>query len=577
MLADLRVRSLAVIEDLEIVFEPGFNVVTGETGAGKTMLMRALALVLGGRGDADLVRDGETEAEVEALFVGDGVPVALAALGDAEPTRGDRGAAEEIAVRRVVSARGRHRALVDDRLVTTARLAEIGERLVQVYGQHEHQTLLRPETARLHLDAFGKLDELASTVAARYRELAEWEARLAASRAGADGVAARRELLTFQVQELARVVPEEGEYDALGRERDVLRHAERLRSAAADAEAVLYAGDDAVLDVVTRTAGRLRDVAELDPELGAVACLLDEIRPALEDAALRSGARARAIVADPERLEHIEERVALLQRLARKYGCAPGELPSRRRDIEQSLAELTGGGADPAELEGRVASASDAAWTAAEALSRGRGAAAPELAARITAGLRELALSGARVEVALEPTVSVAGTPAHHVRNGRVLTSTGIERVTWLFAANPAELPRPLAKVASGGELSRIMLAMKAATAMTGDVPTLLFDEVDAGIGGAVAETVGRKLAALARGRQVICITHLPQIAACADHHFVVRKRAVKGRSRSSAERLSDAERVEEIARMLAGVTVTKEARRHAAELRRLGRGGRSD
>jgi len=331
-----------------------------------------------------------------------------------------------------------------------------------------------------------------------------------------------------------------------------------------------------VLDVVARTAERLHALAALDPELGAVAGLLAEVRPLLEDAALRAGTRARAISADPERLEQLEERIAVLQRLARKYACAPAELAARRAGLEQALAELSDGGADPAELAAQVTAAADAAWAAAEALSRARAEAAPALGERITAGLRELALGGARIQLELEPTTPGAATPPRHVRAGRALTATGTERVAWLFAANPGETPRPLAKVASGGELSRLMLAIKAATAVTADVPTLLFDEVDAGIGGAVAETVGRKLAALAAGRQVICITHLPQIAACADHHFVVRKRAVKGRSRSSADRLSDAERVEELARMLAGITVTKEARRHAAELRRLGRGGRA-
>ncbi len=567
MLADLRIRSLAVIADLEIAFEPGFNVITGETGAGKTMLMRAIGLVLGGRGGAELVRDGEPEAEIEALFTGAGV---AALVGD---DSGAGGSADEMTVRRVVSAGGRQRAFVDDRLVTATRLGEIGERLVHVYGQHEHQTLLRPETARLHLDAAAGLDAAVAAMASRYRVLVDLEDRLAACRAGAEGVAARRELLSFQAQELARLAPSTGENEDLEREREILRHAERLRSAAADAESVLYAGDGAVLETVARTAGRLQELAALDPELGAIAGLLEDVRPALEDAALRAGTRARAIHADPDRLEQIEERIAALQRSARKYGCTPDELAARRESIEHALAELDDGGADPTALAAAVEGATADAWAAADALSAARVAAAPELGARITAELRELALTSARVELALDPAVPSATTPQNQVRNGRMLTSTGVERVAWLFAANAAETPRPIAKIASGGELSRIMLAIKAGTALTTDVPTLLFDEVDAGIGGAVAETVGRKLTALAGTRQVICITHLPQIAACADHHFVVRKRAVKGRSRTSADRLSDAERVEELARMLAGVTVTPEARRHAAALRRLGRG----
>lgn len=568
MLTDLRIRSLAVIEDLEIGFEPGFNVITGETGAGKTMLMRALGLVLGARGGADLVRDGAKEAEIEALFSGPSVAAALAGLGDDVLASHD---GDELAVRRVVGATGRQRAFVDDRLVTTARLADVGERLVHVYGQHEHQTLLRPETARLHLDAAAGLDELVATMAGRFRALVEAEERLAACEAGAAGTAARRDLLTFQAQELGRVAPREGEIEELEREREVLRHAERLREAAAETEAALYASDGAVLDVISRMATRLGDLDALDPELGAVGRLLHEVRPVVEDAALRAGARARAIQSDPARLEQIEDRIATLQRLARKYECAPAELAARRATVERALAELAEGDGDPTALAAAADAAASAAWEAADALTRARTEAAPVLGARITAGVRELALGNARLELALEASRPTAGTPSRHARGEVALSSTGVEQVAWLFAANPGEGLRPLAKVASGGELSRIMLAIKTASAGASDVPTLLFDEVDAGIGGAVAETVGRKLAALAVERQVVCITHLPQIAACADHHFVVRKRASKGRTRSSAERLSDGERVDELARMLAGITVTKEARRHAAELRRLG------
>jgi len=294
----------------------------------------------------------------------------------------------------------------------------------------------------------------------------------------------------------------------------------------------------------------------------------------LEEAALRLGARARAIAADPERLEEIEERLALLQRLARKHACGAAELTDLRTRLERELSELDGAGSDPVELERQVTRAAATAWETATALSAARGSAATALAERITAEFRDLALAGAELTIALEPIAAGAATPPGQVRGDRALAATGGERIVFFFAPNRGEPPRPLGRIASGGELSRLMLALKTATPDASRVPTLLFDEVDAGIGGAVAEAVGRKLARLARTRQVICITHLPQIAACADHHFVVRKRPARGRMRSSAERLSDNDRVEELARMLAGVTITKEARRHAAELRRLGRRG---
>jgi DNA repair protein RecN (Recombination protein N) len=575
MLTELRIRNLAVVEDLEITFEPGLNVITGETGAGKTILMRALGLLLGDRGGPDLLRAGATDAEVEALFSGPAVAAALTHHDGSDGDESSEDAADEATIRRVVTTT-RQRAYVNDRLVTAARLGDIGEHLVHVYGQHEHHTLLRPETQRALLDDAGELGALTATLAGRYRELVEAEARLSAVREGAAGVAARRELLEHQVQELRRAAVRAGEIEELEREREILRHAERLRAAAAEAEQAIYAGEAAVVATVARHAGRLTALASIDPELGEAARLLDDARPALEEAALRLGARLRAIVADPERLERVEERLALVQRLVRKLGCAPIELAERQARLERELAELERDDLDPGALEREVDAATGRAWKAADALTAGRRRAAAALAARMTSGLRELALRGAELTIALEPLVEsrdggdeIGDRDRARARGG--LAASGAERVVFLFAPNRGEPPRPLALIASGGELSRVMLALKAATAGASDVPTLVFDEVDAGIGGAVAEVVGRKLRQLARGRQVLCITHLPQIAACADHHYVVRKRPSRGRTRSSAARLSDAERVEELARMLGGVTITAQARRHAAELRRLG------
>lgn len=583
MLAELRIRNLAVIEDLEVGFEPGFNVITGETGAGKTILMRALGLLLGDRGGSDLIRDGASEAEVEALFAGAAVGAALRGNDRAEADGADAegreapglpadpfGDATEATVRRVLSA-ARQRAYLNDRIVTVGRLSQLGTALVHVYGQHEHHTLLRPDTARLILDAAGELDAEAGEMTARFRDLVTLEERLASARAGVEGLQARRELVEFQLEELQRADLTDDDGDEIEREREVLRHAERLRAAATEAEEALRSRDGAIVDTVGRLASQLAALAAIDPELGEAGRLLEEARPLLEEAALRAGGRARAVAADPARLEQIEARMALLQRLARKHNSTVSDLRACQAALESELTALTGDGADPDALERAVADAAQVAWTAADTLSAARAKAAATLGKRITTGLRELALKDARVSVALEAIVPGPNVSAAHVRAGCVMTATGAERVTFMFMPARGETPRPLARIASGGELSRIMLALKAATAARGDVPTLLFDEVDAGVGGAVAEAIGRKLALLARGRQVICITHLPQIAACADHHFVVRKREGRGRRRAAAERLADADRIEELARMLAGAKVTKEARRHAAELRRLG------
>jgi DNA repair protein RecN (Recombination protein N) len=580
MLAALRIRNLAIIEDLELAFEPGFNVITGETGAGKTILMRALGLLLGDRGGGDLVREGAREAEVEALFTGPVVAAVLAVDatedGDDEPAVGDAANgdgpaidADELAVRRIVAGGGRQRAYVNDRLATVARLAALGGRLVHVYGQHEHHTLLGADTQRRILDDSAQLEPLVETLRARAAALAALEERMRLAREGADALAARRDLLAYQVEEIRRVAPRTGEADELTHERELLRHADRLHAAAAEGEQALYGGDGAVLDTLTRLAKRLQAAGAIDPELGAAAGLLEEARPAIEEAALRLRARAAAIAADPARLADVEERLAVLARLARKHGCAAGELEACHTDLEAELTALDGAAADPEALARTLDRAAAEAWDAADALSAARREAATALAVRITRGLGDLALGSARFSVTLEPIAATATTPESRRRGGGTFVASGAERVVFELAPNRGEPPRPLARIASGGELSRVMLALKTATVGQSDVPTVLFDEVDAGIGGAVAEAVGRKLAQLGRSRQVICITHLPQIAACADHHFVVRKQPARGRTRSSAERLSDAERIEELARMVGGARITDEARRHAAELRR--------
>jgi DNA repair protein RecN (Recombination protein N) len=554
MLRDLRIRNFALIDELEVSFEAGLNVVTGETGAGKTILMSALGLAVGGKGAADLIRTGEDEATIEAVFTISGADAKR--LG----ASGIDSSGDELLVRRVLQRSGRNRVHLNGTLATLALLESIGESLIRVYGQHEHTTLRQTETHLGVVDAFAQHPELLSRTRDRYEEFRALDERLRKVVEGKDAARARAEFLRFQSNEIAEVAPGTGEDEDLAQERRVLGAAEKLAEAARFGEEVLYAGEAAAATTVKKVAQRLGELVSVDPRLEEVVKLLDEGGALLEDAGWRLREYAERVTFDPDRLEQVETRLARLERLKRKYAGSLAEILSRKEEIDRELADLDLGEEGLAALEHERSRAEGRVRDAAAALSESRRAAARRLESRVHDELAGLGLAGARLEVRFSE---------------GPLTAEGADRVELYLGANPGEEPRSLARVASGGELSRIMLALKSVALEDAEAPTVIFDEVDAGIGGGVAEVVGRKLASIAAARQVLCITHLPQIAAFADHHFAVEKSVAKGRTRSVTRRLADAERRDEVARMLGGVRATDEAKRHAEQLLDSARPGR--
>jgi DNA repair protein RecN (Recombination protein N) len=567
MLTCLRVRHLAIIDRLEVELGPGLNVITGETGAGKSILIDALGLVLGERGRPELVRTGAKQAEVEALFdVGDD-PEALARLEasglDPEP---------ELVVRRVVNASGRTRAYLNGRLASAGQLAELVGGLVDISSQHEHHTLVDPGTHLGFLDAFGKLDALREAVRRAHRELREADEAL---REVEDAVAQRSEredLLRFQIREIDELDPQPGEADALGEERERLRHAERLATAAGGAEDALYARDGALCEQLGRIAHELREAAGIDPALTPMAEALQSATTQLEEAARELGAYARDVTVDPERLAEVEDRMHRLERLMRKYGGDVDGVLAFRAEAAEELEGLDRAEERIEALERAREAALAEAADAARKLSAERRAIAEDLGTRISEELGSLGMGGARVEVQVEPLVEKRG---ELTVDGARLSETGIDRVEFLIAPNKGEEPRALRKIASGGELSRAMLAIKRVLAGVGRAGLYVFDEVDSGVGGAVAEVIGRKLVDVAAHHQVICITHLAQIAVYADRHYRVLKEVEGERTRSRIERLSDDERLEEVARMVGGLKITERTRKAAAEMLEVARAAR--
>ena len=559
MLAQLTVRNIVLIERLVLELAPGFNVVTGETGAGKSMVVDALSLVLGGRARPDLVRAGAAEAEVEALF---------------ELSPGSRAAAKleaagipserELVVRRVVQAEGRSRAYVNGRLCTASQLAELAADLCDIASQHESVSLTDPATHVEYLDAFGRLEGDRVRVAEQVDALAEVLRELEAASAQERGRAERDDFLRWQMREIDELEPRDGEETELEHERGRLRHAEKLQAATRHAADRLYEGEGAICDELGRLAADLDQAAGIDGSLAPLARTVESARGELSDAARALARYAESVEASPERLAEVEERAFRLQKLLRKHGPATADLLAYRAGLARELASLASASERVAELEGEKSRRATEAGAAARALSRKRRDAAEKLADAIGRELSQLGMGRARVVVDVQPTAS-AGDAL--LVDGARLTRAGIDRVEFLIAPNRGEEPKPLRRIASGGELSRALLALKRVLADQGPAGTYVFDEVDAGVGGAVAEVIGRSIADIARHRQVVCITHLPQIAALADAHFVVDKTEARGRTHTSVKRLEQSERVEEIARMIGGIKVGDATRRAAAEL----------
>lgn len=561
MLLSLTIDNVVLIEHQVLELGPGFNVLTGETGAGKSMVVDALALVLGGRARPEIVRGGAREAEVAALFeieAGSRVSAKLAAAG--VPCDG------ELVVRRVVQAEGRSRAFLNGKVATAAQLADLGPDLCDIASQHESVSLTDPGTHLEYLDAYGKLETMRDALGEKVAELATVVKEMERVREAERDRAEREDFLAFQLREIEELDPSVGEETELENERARLRHAEKLSNATAGAANRLYEGEDAVCDQLGRVSTDLDAAAAIDPSLAPLARSVDDARSELADVARALSRYASGIEANAERLVEVDDRWFRLQKLLRKHGPTTAELATYREELKRQVAELAGADQLRSELEERREACLAAVSAEARTLSRKRRDAASKLADAIGKELGGLGMGRARVVVDVSPAPAPNAGELPPVDGAR-LTSSGIDRVEFLIAPNKGEDPRPLRRIASGGELSRALLALKRVLAEKGPAGLYVFDEVDAGVSGAIAEVIGRAIADVARHRQVLCITHLPQIAALADAQYVVGKFEAKGRTTSSVRRLTEPERVDEIARMIGGVRIGDAARRAAVEL----------
>jgi DNA repair protein RecN (Recombination protein N) len=554
MLRRLMVRNLAIVEDLEIELEPGLTVITGETGAGKSILVDALSLLAGGRGSVDLVRQGSPRLSVAGEFETDGPARRL--LAEAGLPDG-----QTVLLRRELSPDGKGRVFVEDEPVSVRTLARLGERFVAIHGQNSERELTEAETPLDLLDSFARADEERRATGEAARAWAEAREALETLEASRRDRAARIEMLDYQIREIADAAPDETEEGELLRERARLTHADRIRLAAETALAALSEEEGSAADRLGEAVRAFAELAAIDPREDAHREEAEELKRRITDLAAAARDVAGQIESDPDRLTRIESRLEKLARLKRKYGGTLSDVLALGERLKQERAELSNI-EDALERRRKEEQGSRLLYTkAAEALSAKRRAAAGRFGGAVEKELSALAMEKARFRVSLEPAA------------GEGPRRTGLDTASFLFAPNPGEPEKPVEKIASGGELARLQLAIHSVGAdRAASGRTLVFDEVDSGIGGRTAEVVGRKLRALAARRQVLCVTHVPQIAAVADRHFRAEKGEVRGRTVAAVHLLEGKGRVEEIARMLAGARVTETARKHAFALLEAGK-----
>ena len=544
-LRHLSLRDFVIVEALELDLEAGFTALTGETGAGKSILIDALQLVLGGRGDALWVREGQARCDLAAEF---DTPEAAAPWLVEQGFDHD---GEALLLRRTIDAAGKSRAWINGSSATLGQLRELGEWLVDIHGQHAWQSLTRPAAVRALLDGYAGAD-LRPTQAA-WDAWQQAQSALAKAQGDQANLSRERERLLWQIGELDKLAPADDEWEELNQRHTRLSNAQTLIDGAEAAASALEGDDDgAALSSLTRALNQLQALQAIEPEFQAVADVLEASIAQAQDAAHSLHAYLRRAEADPQNLAALDERVSLWLSLARRYRRPPEELPALLKARRQELAALEASG-DLQQLENQVVQTRAAYEAAAQTVSRLRAKAAPRLAAAVTAAMQTLGMQGGVFAVALDRLAQ----PAAH----------GLESVQFLVSAHAGSAPRAIDRVASGGELSRLALAIAVTTSELGSAGTLVFDEVDSGVGGAVASTVGRLLQRLGRDRQVLCVTHLPQVAACADHHLLVRKQSAARGTTSHVAPIAGQARTAEVARMLGGERLSETSLAHAQEM----------